>query len=369
MGRPDLPHERHHDPQVEANAKLPDAGDHNDHTGGAGDNLDSVRMVAIGRDRVMTRIHVKSEKPPEDTTLVPPLTIAEPGKTVRETVKLDGQERQYFLHLPKDYDPAKSYPLIMVFNGWGDHKGQGGVAAGAEGMEPTTGMSDRADKDNFIVAYMDGSPRHNHSWNNGEWFFSHENDIKYTRNTMDAISQAANVDQSRIYLAGYSQGGSFAHKAAIELSDRVAAVATVGGWLSGKEKKPDNPVSVLEIHAGKDPTVPFNGRLMWLTMKPNNYLRDFYLKADGISGEPKETALATTDGTTAVEQTWKHPTNGAEVNRILLPEAKEHQYYGGFGATVNSIDTTDKFLAFFNRHQKNLSTKTATDANRSKDGQ
>ncbi|MBU6454436.1 MAG: acetylxylan esterase [Cyanobacteria bacterium REEB67] len=330
-------------------------------TRAAADNLDSVRLpLPEAREAGTARsAQDNAAKAPDDSVispkeaaLVPDLTIVEPGKTIREKTKLDGQDRQYFLHLPKDYDPSRSYPLVLVYNGWGNHTGQGGVPGGAEGMEKTTGMSERADKDGFIVAYMDGTPRDQHSWNNGEWYFSKENDVKYTTQTMDAISQNANVDQSRIYLAGYSQGGSFAHRAATELSDRIAAVATVGGWLTGLEKPPSESVSVLEIHAGKDPTVPYDGRVMWCTMKPHEYLKDFYLKADKMPSEHETTIETTATGFQAITEDWKNPTTGAEVKMISLPEVNKHEYYGGFGATVNPVDTTDQFLSFFKNHQR-----------------
>jgi len=306
------------------------------------------------RDDSLQRTNLRERMQNSTREHLPPVHILEPGRTVKESVLLDGKERQYFLHLPKDYDPAKSYPLIMVFNGYGNEKGQGGVAAGAEGMEPITGLSERADEQNFIVAYMDGSPRSGHSWNNGNWFFSKEDDIKFTRGTMDAISAAANVDQSRIYLTGYSEGGSFAHQAGIALADRVAAVATIGSWLNGHEKKPDEPISVMEIHGGKDPVVPYKGGHFWLTMKSSDYLRNFYLKADGITEGPVVTQLATTDGASAFEESWKNQGTGAEFDRITLPEATMHKYFGGYGSPINSINTTDQFLAFFSRHGRDI---------------
>ena len=309
------------------------------------DVFDSIRLANTSADTKPADQGKTSALP------LPELTIAEPGKTVHESTMLDGQERQYFLHLPKDYDKSKTYPLVMVFNGWGNHTGQGGVPGGAAGMEQTTGMSERADKDNFIVAYMDGSPRDQHSWNNGQWFFSKENDIKFTSDTMDQIAKEANVDKSRIYLAGYSQGGSFAHRAATELSDRIAAVATVGGWLTGKESTPKEDVSVLEIHAGKDPTVPYDGRRLWLTMKPHEYLQDFYLKADGMPDEHETKLIPTADGSTAISEDW-HNSRGSEVKMITLPEVAKHEYYGGYGATVSPVQVTDQFLEFFKNHKR-----------------
>jgi poly(3-hydroxybutyrate) depolymerase len=84
------------------------------------------------------------------------LKLIHPGDTVRETVNLDSKERDFFLHVPKSYDASKPTPLVLVFNGYSDKPGQGGAAAGGAGMEQITGLSQKSDDKNFLVAYMDG---------------------------------------------------------------------------------------------------------------------------------------------------------------------------------------------------------------------
>jgi poly(3-hydroxybutyrate) depolymerase len=46
---------------------------------------------------------------------------------------------------------------------------------------------------------------------------------------------------------------------ASDLSDTVAVVAVVSGGSSGKEKAPDQAVSVLAVHGTRDPYVPVIG--------------------------------------------------------------------------------------------------------------
>ena len=91
-----------------------------------------------------------------------------------------------------------------------------------------------------------------------------------------------------------------------------------------------------------------------MTMKSSDYLRNFYLKADGITERPTVTQLATTNGASAFEESWKNPGTGAEFDRITLPEAAMHKYFGALGSAINSINTTDQFLAFFSRHRRDI---------------
>ena len=68
-----------------------------------------------------------------------------------------------------------------------------------------------------------------------------------------------NIDRKRVGLVGFSEGGSFAHLAASQLSDKISSVSEVEGWMTGKESKTSSPVSELSIHGKDDRIVPFDG--------------------------------------------------------------------------------------------------------------
>jgi polyhydroxybutyrate depolymerase len=172
------------------------------------------------------------------------------GATQKTTIDVDGTKRDVWLHLPANYDASKPVPLMLVFNGVGD---------GGSGMEKFTGMSKRADEQGFAVAYLDGSGIQ-HSYNNHEWPFDNSaDDVKYTSKVIDTLEKDLSIDKSRVGLVGFSEGGSFAHLAASQLSDKVSSVGEVEGWMTGKESKTSSPVSELSIHGQDDRIVPFGG--------------------------------------------------------------------------------------------------------------
>lgn len=173
-----------------------------------------------------------------------------PGVTQKMTIDVDGKKRDVILHLPANYDASKPVPLMLVFNGVGD---------GGSGMEQFTGMSKRADAQGFAVAYLDGSGV-GHGYNNHQWPFDNgADDVKYTSQVIDTLEKDLSIDKNRVGLVGFSQGGSFVHYAAGQLSDKISSVAEVEGWMSGKESKTSSPVNELSIHGRDDRIIPFDG--------------------------------------------------------------------------------------------------------------
>jgi polyhydroxybutyrate depolymerase len=68
------------------------------------------------------------------------------------------------------------------------------------------------------------------------------------------------VDTSRIYFAGLSDGGFMATKVACSLTDRVAAVATVGAAMPKTMVcVPSRPLPVVMINGTSDPVVKYDG--------------------------------------------------------------------------------------------------------------
>lgn len=284
---------------------------------------------------------------------VAPARYTDAGTTRHESVTVDGIERDYWVHLPKNYDPSQKLPLVLVFNGYASSGRQlGDVAPGGAGMEELTGLSKKADEEGFIVAYMDGNPDDHHSWNNGQWWFSKRDDVKYTGRVIDKLQENYGTDPSRVYLAGFSQGASFVHRAVAEMPDRIAAVADVSGWMSGKEKRTAAGIPVIALQSVDDETVPYEGRKWWLTMKPEIHTSRHYRDINNIETvTPKVHVHHQQDGRMIKDRTYTDPATGVEIRTILV-EKEGHVWFGGKGAENSQINASNLVWDFFKRHQK-----------------
>ena len=87
-------------------------------------------------------------------------------------------------------------------------------------------------------------------------------DSGFIRALIDRLGTQTGIDQKRIFVTGFSGGGAMAHRVACDLSDRVAAIASVSGAFVAKTCQPARPISIYEMHGTADTTTPM-GEVFW----------------------------------------------------------------------------------------------------------
>src|SRR3989304_2716891 len=131
-------------------------------------------------------------------------------------------------------------------------------------MEQMTQFSGLADREGFIAVYPDAVER---NWNdardapniqaqreNGEEFV-------FIGALIPLLTREFGIDPRRVYSTGISNGAFMSQRLAVELSDRIAAIAPVVGGMAPRlrERTPKTPVSVLVMNGTDDPLVPSQG--------------------------------------------------------------------------------------------------------------
>lgn len=161
--------------------------------------------------------------------------VLEFEKEITRTVK-----GQYLLYLPKSYDPARKWPLLMYLHG-----GMGrGNDIGKMKWYPVVKMCYNNDSLPFIVL----SPQ----CPEGETWTDHEMLIAL----LDKVVSEYAVDPARIYLAGYSMGGQGVWFLAYMHPERFAAIAPMSGvgnklWASRLKNIP-----IWAFHGAEDELIP-----------------------------------------------------------------------------------------------------------------
>ncbi len=166
-----------------------------------------------------------------------------------ETITHDGISRSYRLHLPTNYDGSVAYPLVFNFHGYGSN---------AQQQELYTQMSTLSNTENFIVCHPEGV---GNAWNVGLGGTTAD-DVGFTDALLDELIANYNIDASRVYSTGMSNGGYMSYKLACELTDRFAAIASVTGSMVPAEYascSPSRSIPVMQIHGTADGTVQYNG--------------------------------------------------------------------------------------------------------------
>ena len=136
-------------------------------------------------------------------------------------VTMGGVEYRYEIYVPRDYDSARAWPIILALHGGGEY--------GSDGIRPTVGALAKAirlhpDRFPAIVvfpqAHADGTP----GWQQ-----------KGGEAALMEVEKAVTEfhgDSSRIYLTGYSAGGNGAWFLGYHHPTRFAALVVICGFVS-----------------------------------------------------------------------------------------------------------------------------------------
>jgi len=176
------------------------------------------------------------------------------------TIKQGTATRVYILHVPESYDSNTPIPLVINFHGFGDRAFSFYRNIGYG----NSNLNSIADSNNFLVAYPQGLKREKEGteWDPGDNGIPNinENDVYFTDQLISDINNDYNVNLSRVYAIGYSNGGMMSYGLACSLSDRIAAVGIMSGiMLPGDVCDENEFTSIIHFHGIADDVLPYDG--------------------------------------------------------------------------------------------------------------
>lgn len=172
-----------------------------------------------------------------------------------------GTPRSYLTYVPASYDADQPTPLVIALHG---RPGNGG------GYAFITDFNAVAEEEGFIVVYPDGMSREwnyiGDLWNIPGYSLAERDDISFLVTLIDDLSIDLNIDRSRVYLNGFSNGGFMTQRMACEVPDVFAAFAAIGSLFQPEFH--DNgcdeslPTPILLMHGTDDISIPWSGLTM-----------------------------------------------------------------------------------------------------------
>jgi len=180
-------------------------------------------------------------------------------QTLNKSITHDNIQRDYILYVPASYNANNPVPLVLCFHGY---------TSNATLNYQYTNFKAIADTAGFILIHPQGTLLNgNTHWNVGGWTIgSTVDDVGFTNALIDSVSSSYAIDPNKIYSTGMSNGGYMSFLLACQLSNRIAAVASVTGSMTVQtfnNCNPQHPTPVLQIHGTMDATVPYNGNPTW----------------------------------------------------------------------------------------------------------
>jgi len=271
------------------------------------------------------------------------------------TIVSSGQKREYLLYVSRSYDRTKPTPLVISMH--------------AAALWPATQMETSqwnkvADEHGLIVVYPSGTTLRGGGTGvlPKVWLLRPEANlvanVRFISELIDTLEAAYNIDPTRIYVNGFSNGGAMAFALSCTLSHRIAAVGTVS---AAQDQRPwswcadSRPVPLINFHGTAD-LVPYNGGKVWASPRPFPSVPTWtanWAQRNRCGPNPIESAVA-------ADVTRLEYTNCANDAAVVLytVQGGGHSWPGGkpmpawiAGPTSRSIDATSLMWAFFRDHK------------------
>ena len=260
------------------------------------------------------------------------------GVSGRYSIIVSSMSRSFRLFVPSTYTPGQPMPLVIALHGFNMN---GGLLALYSGLE------EFAEQEGFVVAFPNGALTMWQSVPGGHTIYNTDalrfllggfDDVTFVSALIDRLSQAMSIDETRVYVCGISNGGMMSYLTAIELSDRVAAVASIAAPMPKEYTRvphPDHPVPILIMHGTDDPILPYaggraqtSGALLgfmssndWIDLSVLDFLSvdqtvAYWIVANNTDTQTRVEHLPNTrfdDGATAVRRSYRGGDGGSEV--------------------------------------------------------
>lgn len=312
------------------------------------------------------------------SSVTPPNPKISSTRSLTERVRHEGIPRTYHIYLPEGFKPQKSLPLVLALHGGGGTGRKFDQALSQGQLKAITNQR------GVILVFPDGM---NRQWSDGRTQHLKRNksydDVGFLSKVIDKMIDDYGVDAQRVYVTGISNGGFMSVRLALDLSDKIAAIAPVTAQLplALQHKTPQQPVSVMIVNGTEDPIVPYQGghvRLFKFGRSRGEILStadtiEYFRLRNKCHSTPKKTSLPDTDpndGTRVEKEQYTDCADQTEVTLVKViggghtwPSGAQYLNPKLIGRVSNDINAGAMIIDFFLKHSR--SERTSEDSSSS----
>ena len=274
-------------------------------------------------------------------------------QTINESIIHDGIQRNYIVYIPEIYDGSSAVPLVLNFHGYGSNATQQMFYGD---------FRDIADTEGFLLVHPEGTLSNgNQFWNVGfpGTTSSTIDDVGFTEALIDELANSYAIDLDRVYATGMSNGGFMSFLLACQLSEKIAAVASVTGSMTPgtfNDCNAQHPTPVLQIHGTNDSVVPYDGNSIWTL--PIVDVVSYWVNYNNCDTTPTTTTfpdLDLSDGSTVEHSVYEDGDLGSTTEHMKVIGGG-HTWPGSIintPGTNQDIDASMEIWSFFSRFDIN----------------
>lgn len=181
-------------------------------------------------------------------------------------------------------------------------------------------------------------------------------DIRFISHLMDEVAANYSTDHDRVYITGFSNGGFMTQRCACELTEKIAAVASVSGTRSAAYPPCNDgfTMPVAHFHGDMDSVVTWGGYVSsgaigaQLGISVDSLLSDWKITNNALDSEVSSTIGDSTASLYMTHTEYKTP-SGESMVELFKVHGGVHGYYG-YMHTGNKFDIAHETWKFFNKH-------------------
>ena len=292
---------------------------------------------------------------------------ASQAKNLTKTLHLEDIERTYHIHLPPGFSKGKPAPLVFALHGGGG-QGRRFDQSATQGT-----LTAAADKRGMALVFPQGINKH---WCDGRTEVLKAkkayDDVEFISTVIDTMVKNYGIDSQRVYATGISNGGFMSVRLAMDLSEKIAAVAPVTAQITEvlKDKSPNLPISIMIVNGTMDPLVPFGGghiRLFRFGRSRGKILStastvEHFRRHNGCGKVPERIKIQDNDPDDGANVEIEKYTDGKDGTEVILVKVigGGHTWPGGkqylrpwiIGTVCRDINASEMILDFFLQHSR-----------------
>jgi len=150
--------------------------------------------------------------------------------------------RSYHARVPDGWDGKSPLPVLLHFHGWGRQ----GTLTVRHGR-----IAGATRKMGVLLLGPNGNGR---SW---DFWDRSSDDVPFAAAVIEDAAKRWPIDRSKIFVSGYSWGGSMAWRFACADGSGVAAVLAISGTLRDADENCANPVNMRQVYGTQDTVLDY----------------------------------------------------------------------------------------------------------------
>jgi polyhydroxybutyrate depolymerase len=213
-------------------------------------SLNGIPVTAPSKDFYGHDRSQPQNSPPDLGAVESPSSVSVPftraPQMTNRTIVVNGLTRRYIMFTPKNYAAGAPLPVIIFFHGSG----------GTCEKYLIAGFHIFADKERFIVIHPDSYTRPSRTW---AFSSPATSDMNFINQLLDTLIKNFNVDSTRIFVGGKSNGASMTFWYASFYGQRVRAIAPVSNTIEKMLATPPKAIPMIYFFGTADNTVSYYG--------------------------------------------------------------------------------------------------------------